>query len=80
MDSNIYILQQGGGLIRETKLPMQKLQLKLQGGLCARGGCICGIVRYLSFPNLNNEQTHPHSESITSSQLVDSQHSTEPSS
>ena len=34
---------------------------------------------YLSFPNLNNEQTRPHSESITSSQLVDSQRSTEPS-
>lgn len=33
----------------------------------------------LAFQILNNEQTHPHSESITSSQLVDSQRSTEPS-
>ena len=26
----------GGGLIHETKIPMQELQLKMQGGLCAR--------------------------------------------
>ena len=39
----------------------------------------CLPYTYLSFPNLNNEQTHPHSESMTSSQLVDSQRSTEPS-
>ena len=29
---------QRGGLTRETKLPMQELELKMQGGLCARGG------------------------------------------
>ena len=38
---NNYILQswKGGGLIREIKLhvPMQKLELKIQGGLRARG-------------------------------------------
>ena len=35
---------QGGGLIRETKLPMQELELKMQGGgLCARGGVIAGF-------------------------------------
>ena len=29
---------QGGGLIHETKLPMQELELKMQGrGLCMRG-------------------------------------------
>ena len=26
---------QGGGLIRDTKLPMQELELKLQGGIIA---------------------------------------------
>ena len=31
---------QRGGLIRETKLPMQELELKLQGGR------ICGILQY----------------------------------
>ena len=38
---NIYILQseRGGGFIHETKLPMQELEPKLQGGgLYARGG------------------------------------------
>ena len=33
----------GGGLIRETKLPMQELELKMEGGLCARGGVIAGF-------------------------------------
>ena len=37
------------------------------------------LYMYLSFPNLNNEQTHPHSGSITSSQLLDLQRSTQPS-
>ena len=38
--------QGGGGLIRETKVPMQELELKMQGGeggLCARGGVIAGF-------------------------------------
>ena len=38
---NIYILQSergGGGLIHETKLPMQELEPKLQGGAYTRGG------------------------------------------
>ena len=37
---NIYILQseRGGGLIHETKLPMQELEPKLQGGLIREGG------------------------------------------
>ena len=30
--------QGGGGLIRETKLPMQELELNMQGALNARGG------------------------------------------
>ena len=35
---------QRGGLIRETKLPMQELELKMQGSLCARGeGIIAGF-------------------------------------
>ena len=38
------ILQSGrGGLICETKVPMQELELKMQGGLCARGGVIAGF-------------------------------------
>ena len=48
---NIYILQSerggGGGLIHETKLPMQELEPKLQGGLIREGGRICGILRYI---------------------------------
>ena len=32
MDSNISILQSGRGLIRETELPIQELELKLRGG------------------------------------------------
>ena len=34
----------GGGLLRETKLPMQELELKVQRGLCTRGGRNCGIL------------------------------------
>ena len=47
---NIYILQseREGGLIHETKLPMQELEPKLQGGgLIREGGRICGILRYM---------------------------------
>ena len=33
----------GGGLIRETKLPMQEHELKMQGGLCEGGGVIAGF-------------------------------------
>ena len=46
--------QGGGGLIRETKVPMQKLELKMEGGgAYARGGgviagfygiCICTVL------------------------------------
>ena len=32
------LYSQGGGLIRETKLPMQELELNIQGALNARGG------------------------------------------
>ena len=49
MDS---ILQSGrGGLIREIKLPMQELELKMQGDLCAMGGGgghNNGILRYVA--------------------------------
>ena len=34
---------QGGGRICETKLLMQELELKMQEGLCARGGVIAGF-------------------------------------
>ena len=36
---------QGGGLIhvRETQVPMQELELKMEGGLCAKGGVIAGF-------------------------------------
>ena len=35
----------GGGLIRKTKLPMQELKLKMQGGglMHERGGVIAGF-------------------------------------
>ena len=44
----VSILQsgKGGGLISETKLPMQKLELKMQGGLMREGGRNRGILRY----------------------------------
>ena len=35
--------QGGGGLIRETKLPMQELELEMQGGLMREGGVIAGF-------------------------------------
>ena len=45
MDS---ILQSGReGLIREAKLPMQELELKMQGGLMREGGRNRGILQYL---------------------------------
>jgi hypothetical protein len=48
MVCNIYILQSEGGLICETKLPMQELELKMQGGgLMREGGRNCGILRYM---------------------------------
>ena len=54
---NIYILQsERGGLIHETKLPMQELEPKLQGGLIREGGRICGILWYINLqfsPNFN---------------------------
>ena len=38
----------GGGLICETKLPMQELELKMQGGLMREGGGRNrGILRYI---------------------------------
>ena len=40
--------QGGGGLIRETKLPLQELELKMQGGLMREGGRNRGILRYTS--------------------------------
>ena len=47
MDSNIYSIQsERGGLIRETKLPMQEL-VKECRGLCAREGRNCGILQYI---------------------------------
>ena len=33
-----FTVREGGGLIRETKLPMQELELKMQGGLMREGG------------------------------------------
>ena len=36
----------GGGLIRKTKLPMQELELKMQGGLMCEVGRNRGILRY----------------------------------
>ena len=51
---NIYILQseRGGGLVHETKLPMQELEPKLQGGR------ICGILRYMYAGPLPNMQSY----------------------
>ena len=42
-----------GGLIGETKIPMQELEPKVQGGLCMRGGVIAGfysICNYIHVP------------------------------
>ena len=47
MDSNI-LAEKGGGLIRETKIPMQEPELKVQGGLICEVGRNCGILRYIS--------------------------------
>ena len=33
----------GGELIGETKIPMQELEPKVQGGLCTRGSVIMGF-------------------------------------
>ena len=41
-----------GGLIRETKVPMQELELKMEGGLCTRGGRNRGILWYSIFKHL----------------------------
>ena len=39
MVCNVCILQsEGGGLIGKTKLPLQELELKIQGGLMHEGG------------------------------------------
>ena len=35
-----------GGLMRGIKIPQQDFTLKRQGGLCARGGRICGTLWY----------------------------------
>ena len=53
MDS-IYSQGGGGGLIRETKVPMQELELKNAGGAYARGGggVIAGFYGY-SYCNFN---------------------------
>ena len=46
IDSWTPFYSQGGrGLIRETKLPMQELELKMQGGLMREGGRNRGILR-----------------------------------
>ena len=37
----------GRGLMRETKVPMQELELKMEGGLMREGGRNRGILRYL---------------------------------
>ena len=53
---NIYILQseRAGGLIHETKLPMQELEPKLQGGAYTRGGA---YLRDSTVPvNMHNNQ------------------------
>ena len=43
-----YLGREGGGLIHKTKIPMQELEVKVQGGLYARGGeHNCGILRYM---------------------------------
>jgi hypothetical protein len=40
---------EGGGFICETKIPMQELELKMEGGLCARGGVIAGFYGILIY-------------------------------
>ena len=54
---------QVGGLIRETKVPMQELELKMQGGLCARGGVIAGFYG-ISVPWRPPQWVEPSNESL----------------
>ena len=49
MDSNILIEKEG--LIRKTKIPMQELEPKVEGGLCARGGIIAGLYGIYIYKN-----------------------------
>ena len=58
MGSNIYILKSEGGLIHETTTCMQELELRVQGGLCVWGGCICGNVLTLYYSNSLELQLH----------------------
>ena len=52
------ILQSGGGLIRETKVPMQELELKMEGGLMREGGRNRGILRYIQLTFKNWHQSY----------------------
>ena len=43
MDSKyLHCTVREGGLIRETKLPLQELELRMQGGLMCNGGVFAG--------------------------------------
>ena len=42
----IFLDRAGGGLIRESEIPMQELWLKMGGGLIREGGRISGILWY----------------------------------
>ena len=48
MDSILQSGRGGGLYARLLKLPMQELELKMQGGLMREGGHNCGILRYYS--------------------------------
>ena len=37
----------GGGLMHGIKIPLQDFALKCRGGLCTRGGHICGTLWYM---------------------------------
>ena len=37
----------GGGPMREIKIPVQELRLKMLGGLIHEGGHVCGTLRYV---------------------------------
>ena len=53
--------QGGGGLIREIKVPMQELELKMQGGgLMREGGRNRGILRYYNIKNSCCECSQPY--------------------
>ena len=72
----------GGGLMRGIKIPQYKFALKMQGGLCARGGVFAGhygISNTKKVTNVNIKKglhcaQHTHTHTHTVNQLLISFH------